>query len=196
MVTQAVTLSMVLYGDFSAVLAVDMLLYCLSLLLEIASIMHLRQSQPDLERAYKIPADGFLLFLFFVPSIAICFIVFASGSLQDWGVTGIFLLAGVALIWLIEWSQDHYPDSYTGASRSLSLEMCLVHFCACIASNKGFVKASVVAVSRNLTGVNTPLSPCVAAGVEEVLHVGHEDEASVITTDVVGYQERALVQSV
>ena len=125
-------------------LAVDMLLYCLSLLLEIASIMHLRQSQPDLERAYKIPADGFLLFLFFVPSIAICFIVFASGSLQDWVVTAIFLLAGVALIWLIEWSQENYPESYTGVKTHalkygiLPGEMYRVS--ACMTLRNGFMK--------------------------------------------------------
>jgi hypothetical protein len=41
---------MVWYGDFKAVLGVDMLIYCLNLLLEIASLFHLRHIEPNTER--------------------------------------------------------------------------------------------------------------------------------------------------
>lgn len=114
MVTQAVTVGMVLYGDFSAVLAVDMLLYCLSLLLEIASILQLRYTEPDMPRALRIPFDGFLLALFFLPSVAVCIFIFAAGKPEDWVITGCFVVAGLFLTLLNESSKRRYPEMYKG----------------------------------------------------------------------------------
>lgn len=48
--TQIVTVFMVCFGSFEAVLGVDMLLYCLNLLLEIASLIRLRHIEAEMSR--------------------------------------------------------------------------------------------------------------------------------------------------
>jgi amino acid transporter len=113
-VTQLVTVGMVLYGDFEAVLAVDMLLYTSSLLLEIASTIYLRHSEPDLDRPYRIPCDGVLLYLFFAPSVAIVFFGFAMAEFRDLLVTAIFIIVGLVLVQVVDYCRRRRPDWFTG----------------------------------------------------------------------------------
>uniref|UniRef100_A0A6U4JRF5 Amino acid permease/ SLC12A domain-containing protein n=1 Tax=Hemiselmis andersenii TaxID=464988 RepID=A0A6U4JRF5_HEMAN len=113
-ITQLVTVGMVLYGDFEAVLAVDMLLYTASLLLEIASTIYLRHTEPDLERPYRIPCDGALLCLFFMPSVAIVFFGYAMAEFHDLLVTAIFIILGLILVEMLRRCKQHRPAWFAG----------------------------------------------------------------------------------
>ncbi|EKX43316.1 hypothetical protein GUITHDRAFT_49465, partial [Guillardia theta CCMP2712] len=76
-----VTVIMVMLDSFSVVLSIDMMLYSMVLMIEIAAFIKLRYSFPDLQRGYKIPISGPWLFIFFTPVIAFGILLICTTSL-------------------------------------------------------------------------------------------------------------------
>jgi len=56
---------------FKTILGVDIDLYCLALLLEIASFIRLRYTQPERPREYRVPVEGVWMWLLFFPMAVI-----------------------------------------------------------------------------------------------------------------------------
>eukprot|EP00281_Chroomonas_sp_CCMP1168_P031931 CAMPEP_0206245394 /NCGR_PEP_ID=MMETSP0047_2-20121206/18673_1 /ASSEMBLY_ACC=CAM_ASM_000192 /TAXON_ID=195065 /ORGANISM="Chroomonas mesostigmatica_cf, Strain CCMP1168" /LENGTH=480 /DNA_ID=CAMNT_0053670689 /DNA_START=86 /DNA_END=1529 /DNA_ORIENTATION=- len=121
-VTQAVTIAMVFFGDFQAVLGVDMLLYCLNLLLEIASLIHLRNLEPDTPRPYRIPADGVLLWLVFLPSIILSIYVVVTSGVVELLVAAVLIGIGAVTIYLVSLAQQQAPTIFAGVDTVMHVE--------------------------------------------------------------------------
>jgi amino acid transporter len=85
-------------GDFKSILAVDMLFYSLSLLLEISALIYLRVKAPNLQSSWKIPLDVTGLAAMFTPTILICLYVIFSASLKDLIVAVVILAVCILLL--------------------------------------------------------------------------------------------------
>lgn len=85
-------------GDFKSILAVDMLFYSLSLLLEISALIYLRVKAPNLQCSWKIPLDVTGLAAMFTPTILICLYVIFSASLKDFIVAVVILAVCILLL--------------------------------------------------------------------------------------------------
>jgi amino acid transporter len=100
--TMLMTLPIMSLRTFGAILGVEMVLYCLSLLLEISSLLRLRyiteEEEFDRTGTYMIPFGGILFPLFYLPSILICFYVIATASETVWKFSVIMVAIGAVLI--------------------------------------------------------------------------------------------------
>ena len=72
--------------DFEAILEANMVTYNLKLVLEFAALLKLRQSEPDLERPYKIPLELPGLCALFAPPVLL---TLALLVLASWATLGI-----------------------------------------------------------------------------------------------------------
>lgn len=97
LMTMMVTLPVMSLQTFGAILGVEMVVYCLSLLLEIGSLLKLRyiteEEEFDRIGTYMIPCAGYLFPLLYIPSILICLYVILMSS---WTVL-IFSVAMIAI---------------------------------------------------------------------------------------------------
>mmetsp|Transcript_71878 Transcript_71878/g.150177 ORF Transcript_71878/g.150177 Transcript_71878/m.150177 type:complete len:479 (+) Transcript_71878:165-1601(+) len=113
-ITLLITCVMMPLGSFKSILGIDMALYCIALILEIAALVRLRYSQPDLERAYRIPVEGVWLWLLFIPAALISLWMVFQG---EW-VVQVFsvglVVAGALIIVLLNFLRSSYPDWFTG----------------------------------------------------------------------------------
>ncbi|CAM9138038.1 unnamed protein product, partial [Ectocarpus fasciculatus] len=84
MVTMLVTLPVMSLQTFGAILGVEMVVYCLSLLLEISSLLRLRyisdEEEFDRKATYMIPVSGALFPMVYVPSICMCIFVIVRST--------------------------------------------------------------------------------------------------------------------
>mmetsp|Transcript_61783 Transcript_61783/g.145644 ORF Transcript_61783/g.145644 Transcript_61783/m.145644 type:complete len:588 (-) Transcript_61783:396-2159(-) len=111
-----VTTLMVCADNFSAVLGVDILLYGLVLLTEIAAFLKLRWEYPELERGYKIPLEGFWVLLFFLPCVGLCFIIVAATPWDSMAVAAVFIAVGFLLYGSIFLARVYSPDTFEQAA--------------------------------------------------------------------------------
>lgn len=117
--TMFVTLPVMSLQTFGAILGVEMVMYCLSLLLEISSLLRLRYITEEVEfdRAgtYMIPFTGIWFPLFYLPSILICFYVIWTSSRIVWIFSGIMVSTGMIFIILINklnvWKPGYFSDT-------------------------------------------------------------------------------------
>jgi amino acid transporter len=121
LVTLLVTCPMMTLHTFSAILGVEMVFYCLSLLLEISSLLRLRhisdynRVQPSASEAYTIPFKMPGLFLFYLPSTILCFYVVLTSDWKVLIISGGMVLLGAVLILFIGFLQWSRPDWFAGA---------------------------------------------------------------------------------
>mmetsp|Transcript_22684 Transcript_22684/g.27406 ORF Transcript_22684/g.27406 Transcript_22684/m.27406 type:complete len:525 (-) Transcript_22684:269-1843(-) len=59
---------------FASLAQIDMVFYSLSTILKFLALIHLRNTEPDTPRPYRIPFDGTLLWAHFFPAIALCLV--------------------------------------------------------------------------------------------------------------------------
>ena len=101
--------------SFKSILSVDMNLYCIALLLEMASFIRLRYTQPDRQRDYRVPLNGLLMCLMFVPMaiITIAAILLAGWIelLYSFG----FFVAGIVIILLLRLMRTYRPQWFVVA---------------------------------------------------------------------------------
>lgn len=114
LVTCGITCAMMPLGSFSAILGIDMSLYCAALLLEMGALIKLRYDQPDLERPYRIPVEGFWLWLLFLPAIVIStWCMFLGGWEVQLFALGL-LIGGALIILVLGYLRTNYPQWFEG----------------------------------------------------------------------------------
>lgn len=82
-VAVVVPVVMIFIGSFESILAVDMIFYSLSLLLEIASLIYLRIQRPDMHRGYKIPLGEAGLIAMFTPTALLCLYIVLTAKFDQ-----------------------------------------------------------------------------------------------------------------
>lgn len=88
---------MVFLSDFSAILGVDMLLYCALLMIEIASFVCLRVYHPEIRRAFAVPIKGLWLIPFFLPCVGVsAYVAYVTPS-ASFAAAGVMILVGMAM---------------------------------------------------------------------------------------------------
>ena len=111
-----ITLMFLPLESFTVILTVDMNLYCLALLLEIAALFRLRSTDPGRDRPFRIPAEGVWLYLLYLPCVVVClFGVFWAA----WSVLFLsmgLLVVGVLLVFLLEFVRDNNPEWFRESS--------------------------------------------------------------------------------
>jgi len=113
-VTLVITCSMMPLGSFTAILGIDMSLYCAALLLEIAALIKLRYDQPDLPRAFRIPAEGFWLWMMFLPAFVVSAWAMCLGGWQVRAFALGLLGGGALIIFLVNYLRGAYPSWFSG----------------------------------------------------------------------------------
>jgi amino acid transporter len=111
----AITLAFLPLEHFTVILTVDMNLYCVALLLETAALLKLRSTSPDVERPYRIPAEGLWLYLLFVPSIIVSLFGVFYASFSVLLLSFALLVAGVLIILLLGRLRQTNPDWFEEA---------------------------------------------------------------------------------
>lgn len=101
--------------QFKTILGVDMVLYCVALLLEIAAFLRLRFSQPHLDRAFRIPVEGAWLLLLYLPMTLITAAGVILGGWTELVVAAAFVGVGAMLIAALSWVRERRPDWFTVA---------------------------------------------------------------------------------
>jgi amino acid transporter len=119
LLTLFVTCPVMTLQSFGAILGVEMVFYCASLLLEISSLFLLRhrhRNDPiDPETMYHIPLRGMWLYLFYTPSILLCLYVILTASKSVLLISGSMIAAGVCLIIALDRCKKNRPDWFSGA---------------------------------------------------------------------------------
>ena len=119
LLTLFVTCPVMTLQTFSAILGVEMVFYCSSLLLEIASLFRLRyisRDDPiDEDNMYNIPLRGIWLYLFYTPSILLCgFVIFTAGR-SVLIISGGMIAFGSCLILVLGKFKVALPHWFCGA---------------------------------------------------------------------------------
>lgn len=119
LVTMLVTLPVMSLQTFGAILGVEMVIYCLSLLLEISSLLKLRyiseEDEFDRKATYMIPFSGILFPMVFMPSIAICLYVIVMASETVMKFSFIMVATGIVLIILTRALEQWKPHLFAVA---------------------------------------------------------------------------------
>ena len=123
MMTGVVILLTLPLEHFDTILGVDMVLYCMALLLEIAAFLRLRFSKPHWDRPYKVPAEGLLLCLLYVPMAVITCAGIVLGGWKETLVAVGFLLAGLALVMLLHRARSYCPAWFSSLLPCVSHEV-------------------------------------------------------------------------
>ena len=103
-------------GSFKIILGVDIDLYCIALLLEIAAFLYLRYSQPNRPRDFRVPVDGAWLWLMYLPMVVITVLGIAMGGFVEIMVSLSFVTAGILVILALHLIRTHRPQWFEVAS--------------------------------------------------------------------------------
>ena len=77
---------------FDSILQVDNWLYCAKLALEILALFQLRQSHPDAHRPFRIPLEGYHLWIAYIPTFGLLCFAMAISDFITW-VLGVGIIA-------------------------------------------------------------------------------------------------------